>query len=72
MTMFEGKVALVTGAGRGIGRALARGFAQGGARVAANDISPVNLAETVAELRAAGGEVEAFVADVANRLAATR
>ena len=35
MTMFDGKVAFITGAGRGIGRALARGFAQAGALVAA-------------------------------------
>ena len=69
MTTFEGQVALVTGAGRGLGRAIARGFAQAGARVAANDISPVNLEAAVAELRAEGGEVEAFVADVAHRLA---
>ena len=69
MTTFEGQVALVTGAGRGLGRAIARGFAQAGARVAANDVTPVNLEAAVAELRAEGGEVEGFVADVAHRLA---
>jgi NAD(P)-dependent dehydrogenase (short-subunit alcohol dehydrogenase family) len=69
LTTFEGQVALVTGAGRGLGRAIARGFAQAGARVAANDVTPVNLEAAVAELRAEGGEVEGFVADVAHRLA---
>jgi len=69
MKTFGGQVALVTGAGRGIGRAIARGFAREGAKVAANDVTPVNLETVVAELRAEGGEAEAFVADVANRLA---
>jgi NAD(P)-dependent dehydrogenase (short-subunit alcohol dehydrogenase family) len=60
---------LVTGAGRGLGRAIARGFARQGARVAANDITPVNLDPSVEDVRAEGGEAEPFVADVANRLA---
>jgi 3-oxoacyl-[acyl-carrier protein] reductase len=61
---FKDKVALVTGAGRGIGRALAIALAQEGARVAVNDINPTNADETVAEIIAAGGEAGAWIADV--------
>jgi 3-oxoacyl-[acyl-carrier protein] reductase len=69
MTEMQDSVVIVTGAGRGIGRALAQGFAAEGARVAANDVSPDNLDRTVAAVREAGGEAEAFVADVANKMA---
>lgn len=66
---FAGRTVLVTGAGRGIGRAIALGFAAAGARVAANDLTPDNLDRTVAEGRAAGGTIEPFLADVANKMA---
>jgi NAD(P)-dependent dehydrogenase (short-subunit alcohol dehydrogenase family) len=69
MTTFDGQVVLVTGAGRGLGLAIDRGFAQAGARLAANDVTPVNLEAAVTALRAEGGEAEGFVADVAHRLA---
>lgn len=65
---FAGKVVLVTGAGKGRGRAVAEAFAARGALVAANDITPVNLDETAARIRAAGGHVGAYVADVAKKL----
>ncbi len=69
MQPFEEKVVLVTGAGRGLGRAIAQGFAAAGARVAVNDLTPDNLEQTVAEIRAAGGKAEPFLADVANKMA---
>jgi len=64
---FHDRVVLVTGAGRGIGRAIARAFGAGGARVAANDLTPVNLEPVVAEMRAAGHAARAFLADVASK-----
>ena len=64
---FEGKVVLITGAGKGKGRTLAEEFAKRGASVAANDISPVNLDELVDQ---SGGRIKAYVDDVAKKVAA--
>ncbi len=61
---LEGKRALITGAGGALGRASALRFAREGARVAVLDISAESAGETVAQVRAAGGEAVAVVADV--------
>ena len=59
------KVALITGASRGIGRALALTLARGGASVVVNYKKNEDLAEeTVAEVKAAGGQGIAVQADV--------
>lgn len=57
--VFEGDVAVVTGAGRGIGRAHALELARRGARVVVNDLPDAPADEVVAEIRAAGGEAVA-------------
>ena len=49
------KIALVTGAGRGMGRAIALQYAQAGAAVAAADIDGQTAQETSAAIEAAGG-----------------
>jgi len=65
---FSGKVVLVTGAGRGSGRAIAQAFAELGAAVAANDLTPINLDQTVSDITAAGGKTQGYVYDVAKRM----
>ncbi len=63
---LEGKVAVVTGASRGIGRAIALELAKRGAAVVVNYNRAAEKAQEVVEaIRAAGGQAEAFQADVA-------
>ena len=57
MGRLEGKVAVITGAGRGIGAATAIRFAQEGAAVVVNDLDPDPAEETAAAIKEAGGEV---------------
>jgi NAD(P)-dependent dehydrogenase (short-subunit alcohol dehydrogenase family) len=61
---LEGRVALVTGAGRGIGRAIALGLAAGGARVGLVARSVTELNETASLIRDAGGEAIAIPGDL--------
>jgi NAD(P)-dependent dehydrogenase (short-subunit alcohol dehydrogenase family) len=62
--MFDGRVALVTGAGSGIGRASAEAFAAAGARVAAVDVDADRAKATADAIVAAGGEAMALQCDV--------
>ncbi len=64
---FDGKVAVVTGAGSGIGRATAVRLAAEGAEVFAHDVNAESLAETVSMITAAGGTVVSRVGDVSER-----
>jgi len=73
---FEGRVAVVTGAGRGIGRAYARLLAQRGAKVVVNDLggsmegegTDTGLAQSVVdEIEAAGGDAVADTNDVSTQ-----
>ena len=63
--VLEGRVAIVTGAATGIGRASAVLFARAGARVALADVREPELAQALAEVRAAGGEATGIAADLA-------
>lgn len=66
MRGLNGKVALVTGAGAGIGRAIALRMAADGARIAVADVDGIQAGETVAQVRAGGGEAESFVFDLSS------
>jgi NAD(P)-dependent dehydrogenase (short-subunit alcohol dehydrogenase family) len=68
---FDGRVAIVTGAGGGLGRCHALGLAARGAKVVVNDLGPggvpsASAAKVVEEIEAAGGVALANGADVSN------
>ena len=64
MFSLQGRVALVTGAGRGIGRGIAVGLAAQGAKIACAARTRSQLDEAVAAIREAGGEGLAFELDM--------
>ncbi|MBN9390976.1 MAG: SDR family oxidoreductase [Chloroflexi bacterium] len=65
MSKLEGKVALVSGSGRGIGRAVALKLAREGARIVVNDLDSEPAQAVVEEIRALGSEAVACIGDVA-------
>jgi 3-oxoacyl-[acyl-carrier protein] reductase len=68
MKSLLGKVVLVTGAGKGAGRRAAELFAASEAVIAAADLTPINLDETIAKITTAGGVCKPYLVDIAKKL----
>jgi NAD(P)-dependent dehydrogenase (short-subunit alcohol dehydrogenase family) len=66
---LQGKIAIITGSGRGIGRACAVRYGAEGAAVIVNDINAANVDKVVAEINAAGGKAVAHPCDVTDPVA---
>lgn len=69
---LEGRVAVVTGAGRGIGSATARQLARAGAQVALLDLDPAGVNRTAEAIGLEGGEALAFTNDITDSFAVER
>jgi len=69
---LEGKVAIVTGAGRGLGRSMALALAAAGADIVASSRTPAEIQSLRDEVRALGRRAEAVVADCTDEAAANR
>lgn len=65
MGQLDGRVAIVTGSGRGIGREIALRLAREGASIVVNDLDREPAAETIALIEKIGGKAAACVGDVA-------
>jgi 3-oxoacyl-[acyl-carrier protein] reductase len=63
---LNGKLAVITGGGRGIGRSMALAFAEKGANVAALDLNAADLEQTVTACMAAGVRAQPYICNVAN------
>lgn len=63
---LEDKVAIITGAGRGLGKAFALRYAEEGAKLFLPDISLERAQKTVEEIKAMGGEAVAMETDIAD------
>ena len=67
MNRFQGKVAVITGSGRGIGAACGARLASEGAAVVISDMDPRTTEETAARIAAGGGKAKGIAADVTQR-----
>lgn len=63
---LTGKIALVTGSGRGLGFTIAKGYVEVGAKVILNDVVQEELDKAIEQLRAIGGVVTGYRFDVTN------
>jgi len=67
MAQLDGRVAIVTGSGRGIGREIALRLARDGASVVINDLDEAPAKEAVAEVQRLGGRATACIGDVTEK-----
>ena len=70
--VLKDKVAIITGAGRGLGKAFALKYAEEGAKLFLPDISLERAEETAKEIKAKGGEAAAMLTDISDEKAANK
>jgi NAD(P)-dependent dehydrogenase (short-subunit alcohol dehydrogenase family) len=69
---LKDKVAIVTGAGRGIGEAIALRFAEEGAKLIINDVNEADAIRTVETIKGKGGQAATVIGSVASRQVAQK
>lgn len=65
---FADNVIFITGAGREPGRTIAQAFAGQGAIIAAHDLTPIHVDQTVARIEDSGGRAKAYVGDTSKKI----